>query len=112
MSKAQTQTIVSTETYRQIYAIIDNAETCRNSFYWHPSGNAGGRRANERKFNVPQVVWQDGDDIYTAEFCYRESCTHVYAHGYYTKNGNKTTLTAVRNSLKRLIPHDVDEVDY
>lgn len=30
------------------------------------------------------------------------SCRKVYATGYYTKDGKKTTLTAIKNSYKRL----------
>ena len=106
------KTIVSSAVYRQIYQIVENAETCRNAYYWTPQKSAGARRSNERRFRVPQVVWEENGDTYSAEFCYHESCQNVYAKGYYTKNGKKTTLMAIRNSLKRLIPHDIEEVDY
>ena len=85
-----------------IEEIIEEAERCKGAYFWSPAGNAAGRRSNEKKHNHPTVEWDEGGNHYTARYDYSESCHNVYASGYYTKNGNKTTLTAIRNSLARL----------
>lgn len=41
-------------------------------------------------------------NTYTARFVYEESYNNVYAYGVYTRNGKKTTLKAIKNSLKRM----------
>lgn len=46
-------------------------------------------------------------DAYTPEtvaaaYHYRESCSHCYASGEYYRDGSVTTLTATRNSLRRM----------
>ena len=44
----------------------------------------------------------ENGDTYTARFVYEESYNNVYAYGVYTRNGKKTTLKAIKNSLKRM----------
>lgn len=90
------------ETITKIGDIINTAEDCKRAYFWTPGGNAGARRANERKHDKPEVAWSEGGHEYTARFDYSESCHHVYAKGIYTKDGQRTTLTAIRNSYKRL----------
>ncbi len=86
----------------QIADIIAQAEKFRSVYFWRPEGSAGGRRSMERRESRPEIQWQDGKDTYTAAFevsCY---CSHTEARGVYTKNGRKTTLTAIRNSARRM----------
>ena len=47
-------------------------------------------------------TWEENGNVYTAEFITECSSRHVYAKGYYTKNGKETTLKAIKNSLNRL----------
>lgn len=85
-----------------IERIVEEAAKCRYAYFWTPGSSAGSRRSAERWHSVPEVCWTDGKDSYSAEFRYSESCHHVYAKGYYYRNGERTTLTAINNSLKRL----------
>ena len=89
-------------TVESIRDIISQAEKFRSVYFWRPEGSAGGRRSMERRESRPEIQWQDGKDTYTAAFEVSCTCSHTEARGIYTKNGKKTTLTAVRNSLKRL----------
>lgn len=82
--------------------LIETAEYFRSSYFWTPPGNAGSRRSYERAHTIPEFSWEEGGHTYTARFDVVCSCKNVYASGTYTKDGNKTTLTAIRNSLKRL----------
>ena len=90
-----------TETINQIRALIAVADHYRYAFYMTPSGSAAGRRLEEKRGTVPEFAWTEGGHKFTA--CYKVtcSCAHVYASGYYTRDGKKTNLTAVKNSLKR-----------
>lgn len=78
------------------------AEKCRNAYFWSPDKTAGGRRHMEKKYSVPEIVWSEGGHEYTAEFVTQCSCSYVYTFGRYYKDGKKTTLTAIKNSYKRL----------
>ena len=89
-------------TTEKIQDIINQAEKFRAVYFWRPEGSAGGRRSMERRESRQKIEWRDGKDAYTAEFVVSCTCSHTEARGIYTKNGNKTTLTAIRNSLKRL----------
>ena len=77
-------------------------DKCRNAYYWKPASSSSSRRWSEKNNSIPEFSWTEGGDKYTAEFVYKESCNHVYAYGVYTRNGKKTTLTAIKNSLERL----------
>lgn len=90
------------ETIESIRKIINEAEAMKNAYFFQSPGNAGARRSYEKKHSWPRVIWMDGKDMYTAEYHVSCSCSNVYAAGIYTKNGKKTTLLAIKNSLKRL----------
>ena len=90
------------EIISKIAEIIKEAERCKNSYFWTPSGNASGRRADEKKHSHPLVRWSENGHTFTAEYTFTCSCHNVYAYGTYTRDGKKTTLTAIRNSLSRL----------
>lgn len=89
-------------TIEAIRSIITTAEKFRNAYFFTPPSSAGGRRSYERYNSVPAVQWSENGHDYTAEYVVRCSCNNVYAEGRYTKDGKKTTLLAIRNSLKRL----------
>lgn len=78
--------------------IIDEAEAMQNAYFFNPPTHAGERRSYEKKHSHELVEWEEGGHTYTVE-C---SCKNVYAHGEYTKDGKKTTLTAIRNSYRRM----------
>ena len=95
-------TKITKETIDAIKAIIDEAEAMRSAYFYNPPAYASSRRYYERKHSHDIVEWIDGTDTYTAEYTVQCSCKNVYAHGYYTKNGEKTTLTAIKHSLARV----------
>ena len=85
-----------------VKSIIDKSDEMKNAFFWAPPGNANGRRQFEKYHSRPIVEWDEGGHHYTAEYNVSCSCNHIYASGIYTKDGNKTNLTAIKNSIKRL----------
>ena len=90
------------EIVAKIEALVKDAETMKNSYFWNSPSTASARRSYEKKLTHEEISWTDGNDTYTAEFVVTCSCKNIYAQGRYTKNGSKTTLTAIKNSLKRL----------
>lgn len=86
----------------KLQAIINEAERMRSAYFFTPPTNASARRSYEQYHSHDEIQWQDGKDVFTARFTVSCSCHNVYAQGVYTRNGQKTTLTAVKNSLKRL----------
>lgn len=89
-------------TTTQIADIIAQAEKMRNAYFFSPPTSAGGRRSYEKYNSRPRVEWQEGGHTYTAAYTVTCSCSNVYAQGEYTRDGKKTTLTAIRNSARRM----------
>lgn len=89
-------------TLEAIAAIIAEAEAMRGAYFYQPPGSAGMRRWYEKQHSHALVEWSEGGHSYTASYTVSCSCRNVYANGEYTRDGRKTTLTAVRNSYLRL----------
>lgn len=90
------------QTLEAIKAIIAEAEAMRGAYFFQSPGTAGMRRWYEKQHSHALVEWSEGGNDYTARFDVSCSCRNVYAQGEYTRNGKKTTLTAVRNSYLRM----------
>ena len=90
------------EVIAAVRGIVDEAERMRGAYFFRPPANAYGRRRYEQEHSHAEVAWEDGGHAYTAEYCVSCSCRNVYACGTYTRDGKKTTITAIRNSLKRM----------
>lgn len=82
--------------------IIVLAEKMRRAYFYTPDSRAVCRRYYEEKHSTDKVEWEEGGCVFAAQFITECSCKHVYAKGCYTRNGERTTLTAIKNSLKRL----------
>ena len=93
---------IEKKTLEAIEAIVREAEYMKNAYFFAPPRTASGRRSYEARYSHDEIEWTDGNDRFTAQFSVQCTCANVYAKGYYTRNGVKTTLTAVRNSYKRL----------
>ena len=87
-----------TDLINAIENIIETAETMRNAYFYIPDRIAARRRYYEEKHSTEKVEWEESGNRYTAQFITHCSCKHIYAKGYYTRNGESTTLTAIRNS--------------
>lgn len=86
-----------------IRTIIDEADKMRSAYFFTPPTSAGGRRSYERYHSHDQITWTESGHTYTAAYSVSCSCRNVYARGEYTRDGKPTTLTAIRNSYKRLL---------
>lgn len=85
-----------------IQAIVSLAEKMKYSYFFSPPGNSRARRNYAAVRTAEKVEWTEGGNAYTARFVTSCSASHVYAHGIYTRNGKRKTLTAIRNSLRRM----------
>lgn len=90
------------EIINKINAIVEEATFMKNAYFWNPPCNATGRRSYEKQHSHSVVEWNEGGHHYTAEYTVSCSCKNIYAYGTYTRDGKKTTLTAVKNSLNRM----------
>ena len=82
--------------------LITTAEKFKSAYFWNSPCTAHERRAYEEYYSIPEFEWDENGNHFTAELSISCSCKNVYAKGIYTRNGDKTTLTAIKNSLKRL----------
>lgn len=85
-----------------IEAIIEESEKMKNCYFFSGISGKSCRSKFEREHSHDKVEWTEGGHDYTAAFDVRCSCCHVYAKGEYTKDGKKTTLKAIKSSLRRL----------
>lgn len=83
--------------------IIDTADYMRNSYWFQSPSSAKGRRSYEKRHTHERIEWTEGKHTYTAEYSVSCSVHHVYARGYYTRDGKQTTLTAIKYSYDRMI---------
>ena len=90
------------ELINKLEGLIATAHRFKSAYYWTAPATASERRSYEKRNSIPKFQWEEGGHEYTAAFTVNCSCRNVYAYGTYTKDGVKTTLTAVKNSLKRL----------
>ena len=90
------------EVITAVHGIVDEAERMRGAYFFRPPANSYGRRRYEQEHSHTEVAWEEGGHAYTAEYCVSCSCHNVYARGTYTRDGKATTITAVKNSLKRM----------
>ena len=82
--------------------IIATSEAFKDAYFFTPPGSASGRRSYEEHHSVPFFAFEYNGVKYTCEYRISCSCSNVYAKGIYTRNGNKTTLTAIKNVLKKM----------
>lgn len=85
-----------------IREIIREAERMKNAYFWDSPKTAGQRRSYEKQHSHEEISWHENGADWSARYDVSCSCHNVYAYGTYTRNGRKTTLTAVRNSLARM----------
>jgi hypothetical protein len=90
------------ETIAAIHNIIQLADKMRAAYFFTPPTNAKGRRSYEKSNSHAPVTWTDEGHEYSAEFKTDCSCKNVYAKGIYTRDGKRTTLKAIKNSVARL----------
>lgn len=84
---------------------VDRMRFC---YFWGGEGNRKMRDSYEKRHSVPEIEWWEGGQHYTAEFVVDCHYSYTATHSYYTRDGEDTTLIAVRNSLKRM--KQADEV--
>lgn len=90
------------EIIRALESIIATAEEFKNAYFFKSPGNASERRSYEKYHSIPFFAFEYNGVEYTCEYRISCSCRNVYAQGLYTRNGNKTTLTAIKNVLKKM----------
>ena len=90
------------ETIHKIRALIAVAEHYRNAFYMPVPLTMNEVIQEEVRGSVPYFSWLDGDTKFTAFYIVKCKYNHIFAKGYYTRDGKKTNITAIKNSLKRL----------
>ena len=90
------------ETIHKIRTLISVAEHYRNAIFMPAPRTMNEVIQEEICGTVPYFSWFDGNTKFTA--CYIVKCkeNHIFAKGFYTRDGKKTNLTAIKNSLKRL----------
>lgn len=90
------------ETLNKIEQLIATAEKFRSSYLWKGPTSASARRSYEKRYSIPAFRWEEGGHSYAASFGVSCSTQNVYAKGEYYRDGKKTTLTAIRNSFRRM----------
>lgn len=90
------------EIIRALEGIVEEAEKMKNAYFFNPPCHASERRAYEKKHSHERVEWEEGGHTWSAKYDVSCSCKNIYTSAEYTKDGVKTNLTAIRNSLKRM----------
>ena len=91
------------DTLNQLKALVETAETFKSAYFFKPPMIASIRRSYEKRNSHDEIAWDENGHHYTASYTVRCTCGNVYANGNYTRDGKKTNLTAIKNSLNRLL---------
>lgn len=89
-----------------ISSIIANHEMFKSSIKRSPRTYAE-RRAFEQRYRIPERSFRYNGHDYTVEYIVDCSGYCIYAKGYYYKDGERTTLTAIKNIHKQLLAKGV-----
>lgn len=79
--------------------IVERHERLKNSYFFHPCGNASGRRSAERRNNRK---YENSNYGVVAENDYSESCAHVYYKGIFYVAGKKVTVREIKKIIDAL----------
>ena len=90
------------ETIDILELILETADYFKSSYFWSSPQSAKQRRYYEELHSVPLHYFEFGGHSYTVEYTVRCSCKNIYARGFYTRDGKKTTLTTIKNVLKKM----------
>lgn len=90
-----------TQMQKELNNLVRVYEYVRYAYFWRPPMTASLRRSIEEN-SVPKITWEEGGHSYSAEIAIRVSRKHVYVHKGFYKDGEKTTWTAIRNSIQRI----------
>lgn len=82
--------------------VIETAHHFKGAYFFKPPANAGSRRRYEQYYSIPEHRIEFNGTVYTVAFDVVCSCSNVYAHGNYTRNGDKCNLTVIKNLLEKL----------
>lgn len=96
-----TNTNMNNEILNLIRQVITTAERLKNAYFWHGVPYKS-QKYYEQRDSVPEVTWEEGGHTYSAEIQTQYSNKHVYVNKYFYRDGNKTTLTAIKNSFCRM----------
>lgn len=81
--------------------VIANYEMFKSSIKRSPRTNAE-KRAFEKRYRIPEHHFEYCGHKYSVEYVIDCSGYTIFAHGYYYKDGEKTTLTTLKNIHKQL----------
>lgn len=91
------------ELIERLERLFRQVDKYRGCYFWGgDNGNSSHRSWLEDQNNVAEFEWTEGGKHYTARFDTDYRRNYVMAHGTYTRDGNYTNLTAIKNSYKRL----------
>lgn len=90
------------EVIRKLSEIVREAERMQNTYWWNTPTSASGRRSYEKKHSHEKITWTENGSEWTASYTVVCTCSYIKASGDYTRDGRKTTLTAIRSSLNRM----------
>lgn len=90
------------ETIEKLEELIECCEKLKNAYFWQ-GGNVARRTYIQDRYTIPKFIWEEGGHTYSAEV--KVECTqmNVYVQKWFTKDGKKTTLRAIKNSYDRLL---------
>lgn len=94
---------ISAKAKSELNRIIATHEKYRNSYFFAPACNAGGRRRNEQKFaeQNPDVAFVKGDDKIIVKMDYQESCKNVYYKLYVVVNDECKNISYIKKLLAK-----------
>lgn len=91
------------EIINKLHDLLFRVDKFKNCYFWSSdNGNAKQRESYCHYWNIPTFSFYESGNLYTVKFTVEQSRHNTYVKTLYTRNNKKTTLTAIKNALKRL----------
>lgn len=81
---------------------VAHCDYYKGSFFWTPYLKAADRRKSEEKAEFEEVEFEYMDNNYKISASAIVSCKHFYFDKVIKRNGEKTTMTVIKNLIKKL----------
>lgn len=91
-----------TEVCKALETLFKTAEKFKSCYFWRSPQKAADRRYYEKQYSIPEFTFEYGGKTYNVEYSVNCTCNNVYARGRYYRDGNKTTITALKNVYRKI----------
>lgn len=86
----------------EVEHLVERAEYVKYAWFWDGGNGNRSQRESRGEYLSAYAEWEEGGHKYTADLTVTQSRANTFVYRDYYKDGKKTNLTAIKNSLMRM----------